>query len=276
MHHPPGDRIWLFQQSGRGLWHGSDLHHGDHHLPVFLCVTKEVGLEPPCRRSAGAGLFLLVEIPFFSANIIKIFHGAWFPLLIAGIFFLVMMTWEQGREILARQISTLTPSFSNFKTTIEEEAPQKIRGQAIFLTGNPNVVPVALIQNLHHNKVLHTETIFLNIFTVELPRVPNFDKVEFNKLGSGFYQIRAFYGFMEDPNIEKILALAREQGFECKLEENLSFFLGRQKIIMSDHPRMGRWRSGLFIFLSQNALDAAGIFDIPTDQVIEVGVQLQL
>jgi KUP system potassium uptake protein len=240
----------------------------------FQLVQKKWGWGLPAAVLL-AGLFLLVEIPFFSANAVKIFHGAWFPLMIAGIFFLVMMTWEQGREILARQIATLTQSLADFKITVEEDAPQKVRGQAIFLTGNPDVVPAALVHNLHHNRVLHSETIFLNISTIEVPRVPNFDKVEFNKLGGGFYRLQAFYGFMEDPNIEKILTLAREQGFECKLE-NASFFLGRQKLLISDHPQMGRWRSSLFIFLSQNALDASAYFDIPSDQVIEVGVQLQL
>jgi KUP system potassium uptake protein len=243
-------------------------------LLLFQLVQRKWDWSLPAAMGL-AGLFLLVEIPFFSANIVKIFHGAWFPLMIAAIFFLVMMTWEQGREILARQIVTLTPSLADFKITLEEEGHQKIRGKAIFLTGNPHVVPAALIHNLHHNKVLHSETIFLNIATLEVPKVPNFDKVEFNKLGGGFYQLQAFNGFMEDPNISKILTLAREQGFEGNLE-NVSFFLGRQKLILSDNPQMGRWRSSLFIFLSQNALDASAYFDIPSNQVIEVGVQLQL
>ena len=240
----------------------------------FWLVQKKWGWKLPAAFLL-AGLFLLAEIPFFSANFIKIFHGAWFPLLIAGIFFLVMITWEQGREVLARQISTLTPSILDFKNIVEKEVAHKIRGQAIFLTGKPEVIPAAFIQNLHHNKVLHTETVFLNISSVEVPWVPNFEKVAFNKLGGGLYQLRAFYGFMEEPTIEKILMLAREQGFDCKLE-HVSFFLGREKLIISDHPRMGRWRSSLFIFLSQNALDAAAYFKIPTDQVIEVGVQLEL
>lgn len=240
----------------------------------FRLVQKKWGWSLPAA-SLLAGLFLLAEIPFFSANIIKIFHGAWFPLLIAGIFFTLMLTWEQGRTILAQQIATLTPSFADFKKNLEEEAPHKIRGQAIFLTGNPNVVPATLIHNVHHNKVLHAETVFLHIINEDVPRVPNFDKVEFDKLGGGFYQLRAHYGFMEDANIQNILALAHEQGFDYKLDK-VSFFLGRQKLITSDTPKMGRWRSGLFIFLSQNAMDAAAFFDIPPDQVIEVGVQLQL
>ena len=222
-----------------------------------------------------AGIFFLVDIPFFSANISKIFHGAWFPLAIGALFFVVMLTWEQGRKILATQIQTLTPSFETFKKSLNENPPQRVSGQAIFLTGSPGVVPSTLVQNLKHNKIIHSDIAILHFKTENVPRVPNFDKVKTVKLGGGFFQIVAYHGFMEDPKIGMILELAHEQGLDFKPEE-ASYYLGREKLSISSDPAMSRWRSNLFIFLSRNSMDAASFFGIPPNQIIEVGAQLQL
>ena len=230
------------------------------------------------RLAAGAlaGLFFLVDIPFFCANISKIFHGAWFPLVIGAAFFTLMLTWEEGRKILAEQLLKLSPSIEDFGKSLEENPPQKVRGQAIFLTGNPDRIPQAIIQNLNHNKILHSDIAILHFQTEDIPRVPNFEKIDAEKLSlSGFYRITAHHGFMETPKIEAILALAREKGVEFKLE-NTSFFLGRVKLIIGDKPKMSLWRSNLFIFLSKNSMDASSFFGIPSDQVIEVGVQFEL
>ena len=229
------------------------------------------------RLAAGAlsGLFFLVDLAFFGANITKILHGAWFPLVIAGAIFTLMLTWERGRQILAEQLKGLTPSFGRFKETLEADPPQKISGQAVFLSGNPDVVPAALIHNLSHNKILHSEVALLHFKTEDVPRVPNLEKVDAEKLGGGFYRIVAHYGFMEEPKIENVLALAREKGPEFKID-SASFFLGREKLSIGESPKMSRWRCNLFLFMSRNAADAASFFQIPPDRIIEVGVQLEL
>ncbi len=230
------------------------------------------------RLAAGslAGLFFLVDIPFFCANISKIFHGAWFPLVIGAAIFTLMLTWEKGRKILAEQLLNLSPPIEDFGKSLEENPPQKVRGQAIFLTGSPDRVPQAIVQNVNHNKILHSDIAILHFKTEDIPRVPNFEKIDTEKLSlSGFYKITAHHGFMETPKIETILALAREKGVEFKLE-NTSFFLGRVKLIIGDKPKMSLWRSNLFIFLSKNSMDASSFFGIPSNQVIEVGVQFEL
>ena len=229
------------------------------------------------RLTAGTltGIFFLVDIPFFGANVSKIFHGAWFPLAIGAFFFTVMLTWEQGRRILADQFKTFTPPFDVFKKSLDENPPHRVNGQAVFLTGNPDVVPATLVQNLKHNKIIHSDVAILHFKTENVPRVPNFDKVETEKLGGGFFQIIAHHGFMEEPKIDKILTFAHEQGLNFKLED-ASYYLGREKLSISADPVMGRWRSNLFIFISRNSMDAASFFGIPPDQIIEVGVQLQL
>jgi KUP system potassium uptake protein len=242
---------------------------------LFWVVAQKSWGWSRFRASALSGIFLLVDIPFFSANVSKIFHGAWFPLLIGAVFFVLMLTWEQGRKGLVRELNSILPTFADFKKTIEKDSPQRISGQAIFLSGNTDIVPAALIHNLKHNKVLHSEIAILHIKTADIPRVPNFEKIETEKLGGGFYRVVATYGFMEEPNIANALILAHEAGVEFKVE-SASFFLGRERLTVGEHPRMRRFRANLFLFLSRNATDAATFFDIPSDRIIEIGVQLKL
>ena len=222
-----------------------------------------------------AGIFYLLDVPFFSANISKIFHGAWFPLAIGALIFTLMLTWEQGRDLLADQIQTLTPPFDVFKKNLNENPPHRVNGQAVFLTANPDVVPSALLQNLKHNRVIHSDVAIMHFKTENVPRVPNFEKVKTEKLGGGFFQIIAHHGFMEEPKIDMILSLAHEQGLNFKLEE-ASYYLGRQKLFIGRHPVMRRWRANLFIFLARNSMDAASFFGIPPNQIIEVGIHMQL
>ncbi len=240
----------------------------------FVVASKRWGWN---RLTAGVltAIFFAVDLPFFGANMSKIFHGAWFALAIGGFFFLIMLTWEQGREILGNKMRSLTPKLDEFKEMLANNPPQRINGQAVFLTRGHDIVPAALMHNLKHNKILHSEVVFLNIRTEEIPRVPNFEKIEAEKLGAGLYRIIAHYGFMEEPKIDTIFALSRSKGLNLDMKE-ASFFLGREKLSIGEHPEMWRWRSQLFLFLARNAMDAAAFFDIPSDQVIEVGVQLEL
>ena len=137
------------------------------------------------------------------------------------------------------------------------------------------MVPSTLVQNLRHNKIIHSDVAILHFKTENVPRVPNLEKVETEKIGGGFLQIIARQGFMEQPKIDTILTLAHEQGLNFKLEE-ASYYLGREKLSIGPDPVMRGWRSNLFIFLSRNSMDAASFFDIPPERIIEVGVQLQL
>ncbi|PIY23705.1 MAG: potassium transporter Kup [Deltaproteobacteria bacterium CG_4_10_14_3_um_filter_60_8] len=229
------------------------------------------------RLLAGSlcSLFFLVDFPFFLASISKIFHGAWFPLAIGGFFFIMMLTWEKGREILADERKIIVPTLAEFRERLQKDPPQRVSGQAIFLSGRPNVVPVTLVHNLKHNKILHNEVAILHFRTEDLPRIPNLEKMEIEKLGGGFYQIIVHHGFMEEPKIDKVFALLRDKGIDLKMD-SASFYLGRERLSVGAHPRMSRWRSNLFLFMSRNAMDAASFFDVPPSQIIEVGVQLEL
>ncbi len=240
---------------------------------LFFVVMREIwGWSRPVAGLL-SGAFFLIDIPFFAANISKIFHGAWFPLVIGAATFVIMITWEDGREILRNKIRGLTPKLEKFKETLAKDQLQRIKGLAVFLTGSHDLVPAALMHNMKHNKILHSEVIFLIVGTEHIPRVPNREKIEIEKLGAGIYRINAHYGFMEQPNIDTIFALSRDKGLQLEMKD-ASFFLGREKLGISNKPKMSRWRSSLFIFLSKNSLDASAYFGIPSKQVIEVGVQL--
>jgi len=220
-------------------------------------------------------VFLIVDISFFAANISKIFHGAWFPLVLGVIAMTVMTTWKRGRLILFDQLSKLVVKFEEIKEKIIKEKIPRVKGYAIYLTGQPKNIPVALTHNLEHTKSLHTNIILLNFSLLEIPRVSNYDKLNIIELGSGFYQITAFYGYMESPSLPKIIALAKGQGLDIPLNES-SFFLGREKLIINGGDNMQRWRAHLFSFLSRNAYDASSFFEIPEDRVIEIGIRLTL
>jgi KUP system potassium uptake protein len=240
---------------------------------LFFVVMREIWGWSRSVAGLISGAFFLIDIPFFAANISKIFHGAWFPLIIGAATFVIMITWEDGREILRNKIKGLTPELAKFKEILAKEQLQRVKGLAVFLTGNHDFVPAALMHNMKHNKILHSEVIFLTVGTEPIPRVPNCEKIEVEKLCSGIYRINAHYGFMEQPNIDTIFALCRDKGLKLEMKD-ASFFLGREKLGISNKPKMSRWRSNLFIFLSKNSLDASSYFGIPSKQVIEVGVQL--
>ncbi|MFH2035980.1 MAG: potassium transporter Kup [Candidatus Zixiibacteriota bacterium] len=229
------------------------------------------------RLSAGipVAIFLMVDLSFFSANLSKILHGAWFPLAIGFSIMFIMLTWKRGREILYGQFQQMSVKLANFKSELAIDEAVRVKGNAIFMSGQVDSVPVALAHNLKHNKVIHNQVGFLHFLSTEDPRVPNIEKVKTEKLGSGFYNIVASYGYMESPSVPKIIALMHGQGVEFPIDET-SFFLGREKLIWDKDHYFSRWRAHLFAFLSRNAYDASSYYEIPQEQVIEVGVRLKI
>ena len=242
---------------------------------LFYVVMRERWRWSRLVAGIPALIFLIVDTCFFSANISKIFHGAWFPLVIGGGLLLVMATWKKGRGILGDQFRELMIPFREFSDNITGDRINRVKGKAIFMSSNPDRVPIALSHNLRHNKIIHSQVAFLHFSSIDIPRVPNQDKVRVDKLGKGFYRITIFHGFMEDPSVPMALTLANDQGVEFGIEET-SFFLGREKLIPVKGGRMSRWRTSLFAFLSRNAYDASAYYDIPQEQVMEVGVRLKI
>jgi KUP system potassium uptake protein len=219
--------------------------------------------------------FLVVDLAFFGANIIKIGHGGWFPLAIAAGVFTLLSTWKRGREILAQRLRVGALPVERFLEDLATHPPTRVAGTAVFMTGNPDVVPVALLHNLKHNKVVHERVVLLAVTTQDVPRVPRKERVESESLGDGFYRITIHYGFMEDPNVPSVLSLIKADGLEFTSMET-TYFLGRERLLVTEKPGMAMWRERLFAFMARNAQGATAFFRIPPNRVVELGVQIEL
>jgi KUP system potassium uptake protein len=222
-----------------------------------------------------AALFLVVDVAFWGSNLVKIAAGGWFPLLMALCVFTLMTTWKKGRDILANRLRGSTLPLKQLLDSFGEHPPVRVPGTAIFMTGNPEGTPPALLHNLKHNKVLHEQVMLLTIASEEVPHVPPEERVEVIKLEEGFVRVIARYGFMENPSIPDILKRGREKGLQFNLM-GTSFFLGRETLIPSKRPGMAMWREALFSWMSRNARSATSYFRIPPNRVVELGAQVEL
>jgi KUP system potassium uptake protein len=223
-----------------------------------------------------AGVFLAVDLAFFGANAVKIADGGWFPLALAVVIFTAMTTWKRGREILAAKLRAASMDLKDLLESFQgEHAPVRVPGTAVFMTGNPEGSPPALLHNLKHNKVLHEQVVLLTILSEDVPHVVGEERVEVERLELGFVRVIARYGFMENPSIPDILKRGREKGLQFQLMST-SFFLGRETLIPSKKPGMAVWREALFAWMSRNARSATAFFRIPPNRVVELGTQVEL
>lgn len=222
-----------------------------------------------------AVFFVIIDLAFFGANIIKVADGGWFPLLLAALVFVVMTTWKKGRRILNERIQSEARPLEEFLKQIEQQPPARVPGTAVFMNGNASRTPPALLHNLEHNKVLHQRVLFLTVKTRQIPFVPAEERVAVESLGKGFYRLKVYYGFMEDPDIPAVLADLRMPGFVYEPEDT-TYFLGRETIIASKRPGMPLWREKIFSVISHNATSATAYFCIPPDRVVEMGEQIEI
>ena len=220
--------------------------------------------------------FLLMDLTFFGSNILKIADGGWVPLAISVGFIIIMMTtWNRGREILGRQMAEAAISIDLFINDVATSKPHRVSGVAVFLTGNPNGIPRTLLHNYKHNKILHRQIVFITIQTEDIPRVPDSERTRIKVLPEGFYQIQLRYGFSEDPDLSTLLKSLKIEGLDLD-PMRVTFFLGRETLILVDNKIMRPWRKILFSYLSRNAWDASKFFRIPPNRVIEIGIQVEL
>jgi len=220
-------------------------------------------------------LFMTVDASFLGANLLKIPSGGWFPLAVGLTAFMLMSTWKRGRQTLAQRLSEEALPLDMFIARQKEKPIQKVAGTAVYLTGDPEKVPTALLHNLKHNKILHERVVFLTVLTEPVPRVPGNDRVQVEGLAEGFYRVILRYGFSQNADIPRALRLCKALGLEFDLMQT-SFFLGHETLVPSVRSPMALWRGKLFVAMSRNALSATDFFKIPPNRVVELGTQVQL
>jgi KUP system potassium uptake protein len=235
---------------------------------------------PLWKAGSVAALFLLVDVTFFGANLVKVPQGGWVPIVLAIGIFTLMATWKQGRVILAGIMRENTLPMDLFLRDIAHRRPPRVPGVAVFLTSDASGAPPVLLHHLKHNQVLHERVILLSVVTKEIPVVPDRDRLRSCDLGEGFSQATAFYGFMESPDVPAVMkALSEPAPKGLGLTVNLmqtTFYLGRETLIATGRSRMARWRKKLFILMTRNAQSAATFFGLPPNRVVELGAQIQL
>jgi KUP system potassium uptake protein len=221
------------------------------------------------------GVFLSVEVGFLGANVLKIPHGGWFPLVV-GLFGLVFMsTWKTGRARLRQRLTHSLLPIADFLQSVEEGPPIRVKGTAVFLAGNPEGTPLALLHNLKHNKTLHERVILLTILVEEVPYVDDDRRVEVTDLGNTFYRVVGRYGFMEQPQVPELLARCKALGLNFR-EQETTFFLSRETVVASDRRGLARWRKHLFGLMARNAQPATAYFRLPANRVVELGMQIEI
>ena len=217
--------------------------------------------------------FVVVDIVFFSANFLKLFEGAWAPLLFGATMVLLILTWRRGTGILVGKTRRSEVPLDTLLRSLEKKPPYFVSGTAVFLTSDPEFAPTALLHNLKHNKVLHESNVILTIVTADTPRVPEEERVRITPMSKHFSRVSLKFGYMEQPNVPKALAIARKHGWQFDIMST-SFFLSRRALKPSAKSGMPGWQDHLFIALARSASDATDFFQIPTGRVVEVGTQV--
>jgi KUP system potassium uptake protein len=233
------------------------------HYPMLLCVLA-------------TGFFFVIDVAFFSATLLKVADGGWFPLAIGACLFVAMTTWRRGREILFARLRASSVPLEPFLKSLFVEPPQRVPGTAVFMTATPDVTPHALLHNLNHNKVLHERVVFLTVDIRDEPFVSKKERTVCQRLGDGCWRVRISYGFLDRPDVTRALELCAGAGLDINMMET-SFFLSREKIVPVVGGRaMAFWRDRMFAAMARNAGSIVDFFNIPTNRVIELGTRVEI
>ena len=221
------------------------------------------------------GLFLVIDLAFFGANLPKLNDGGWLPLVLAGLVFIPMTTWRRGRALLIERLTRDNLPLDVFVPLIEQDNIPTVPGTAVFLSARPGQVPHSLLHSLKHFKCLHERVIVLHVAVSNQPYVPSYKGVRIKAVNSRFYQSRMDIGFMDTPNVTQVMEMWKRKGVPCDLWDT-TFFLGRETLVPSKEVPMATWRQKLFVGMFRNASNPAGYFGLPPNRVVELGAQVTL
>lgn len=221
------------------------------------------------------GFFLIIDATFFAATILKIFQGGWFPLVIGASIFFVMITWNSGRKIMLEKLRSDDISLEPFLESLLTHPPLRVAGTSVFVTANSKGVPHALLHNLSHNQVLHECVVFLTVDYLEIPRVPDEERVSVKSLIGNCYQIKVHYGFKDEPDLPLALEMCKRPGLEFEPLKT-SYFLSREIIVSAPGNGMTQWQERIFATMARNASNAAEYFNLPANRVLELGTRIEI
>ena len=243
-------------------------------MMAFVVISK--GWRWPVWAAAALiGPFLLIDLSFFGANMLKVLEGGWVPLALGGLIMAMMYTWRRGSRLLFEKTRKSEVPLPDLVAMLEKKPPLQVPGTAVFLTSDPDYAPTALMHSLKHYKALHEKNVILTIESAPVPRVDPAERVHIEPIGKTFSRVLLRFGFMETPNVPKALAIARKLGWQFDIMST-SFFLSRRGLRPAAKSGMPRWQDRLFIALARSANDATDYFQIPTDRVVEVGTQVTI
>lgn len=243
---------------------------------LALVVARDSWYWSPLWAGLLVAIFLLIDGAFLGANLLKIPQGGWFPLTLGGLLFLLMSTWRRGREVLTYHLQKAAISLTGFIAELTEHPPlARIPGTAVYMSARNLSMPHALQTNFKHNRVLHERIVLLTIMTLDIPAIPDPERIDIDQLEQGFYRVAARHGFMETPNVPHILKLCKQQGLDIDAG-SASFFIGRETLIPSNKPDLNPWQEKIFITMFRNASSPIQFFKVPPERVVELGVQFEI
>jgi KUP system potassium uptake protein len=242
---------------------------------LLYVIARKRWRWPLVAAGLVCGVFGVIDLTFLGANLAKIAHGGWVPIVLAVGGFTLMTTWRSGATLLRRAISRASVSIDHFFAEVRRLDPPRVPGTAVFLTAHVEGTPEVLLHHLRHNQALHEEVIILSVITEAVPEVPDAEHLNIQPLGHGFYRVTAHYGFMETPRVPDIVARCCDYDLRAR-PDTVSYYLGRPRLLPTGRAPMMKWRKLLFGFMMRNARSATEFFAIPPERVVELGMQVEL
>lgn len=243
---------------------------------LFYVVARRRWRWPAAAALPVAAFFITIDLAFFGANLLKIAHGGWFPLLVSAVILFLMLTWRKGRRVLRSRLSEICIPLDAFLSELKDQSIRRVPGTAVYMSGNRFGTPLALLHNLKHNKVLHEQVVLLTVRTEEVPYLANpKDRVALENLHEGFWRAQIHFGFMEKPNLPAVLDRIKQPGLRFD-PMRTTYFIGRETILATRKLGLSSWRGSIFAWMTRNAGDVTSYFCLPPNGVVELGARVEV